>query len=637
MPSSELDRDLTGQRVGGFLLSQRLGVGGFGAVYRGQPDVGIPRAIKVLHDANLARALRREAETLLALKHPRIVEFVHADLQAEPAFVVMELVEGGTLAERVPLDAERARVVCRGILEGLAHAHTKGVAHLDLKPQNVLLGSDGQPKITDFGLARAVEILRGGLAQSQSASGNPSGTLAYMSPEQREGKRGDLRSDVFSFGVLLCNVVTGKLPQPGDTLEELLGKKPPSWAETIFARCHCRFEKRFAHAAEALAALDTIRTGGTVKCQNCNHENIDTVKFCGECGQPLSTRSSGRLTQVDPVQEESRTPSGRLAPSVLCQFCQEEIAATASKCKHCGATFLPASTKCKTHPDTRADVTCADCNQYFCNLCIKVIQDRKICKECVPEVLGPVVLTNPNRAMLLGFAPGQGHQYLLEAQGKSTPAMSSAIRSLTLLWFVWFIYWFLPGAVKLYETVGDHFRYPYSHPHILDNPGQLFFLLPALLPSIVSCLWAFNAAQRENKRRLASGENEGRKGTVIDPLVGSTHPTSYQRLPALPDSASRPGGAPGAMGSSVSQNQSVNITNVMQGGQSPRWSKGVAALLSLLIPGLGHLYKGQILWGILWFVIAIVAYIVSSVLCFIPGILVHIICIVHSASGNEYA
>lgn len=79
-----------------------------------------------------------------------------------------------------------------------------------------------------------------------------------MSPEQREGRPGDYRSDVYSFGVLLCEVLTGRLPQPGDTLADLLGRGPPAWASTLFERCHCRYERRFGDAREALAVLKEV-------------------------------------------------------------------------------------------------------------------------------------------------------------------------------------------------------------------------------------------------------------------------------------------------------------------------------------------------------------------------------------------
>lgn len=246
--------DLAGKRLNGFLLVERLGEGGMGVVYRGRPSVGPDRAVKVLRDRELAAKLATAAAVLASLRHPRIVEFVHADLESDPPFLVTELVEGGSVARDVFLDSDRCRAIVQGILEGLAFAHGRGVLHLDLKPSNVLLAEDG-PKLADFGLARMTEGGRG-LGHSQMTPvREAAGTPAYMAPELHEGSPADARADMYSLGVLLCELLTGKHPQPGDTLHELLNADPPAWAETLFSRCYCRQEKRFASAVEALAAL----------------------------------------------------------------------------------------------------------------------------------------------------------------------------------------------------------------------------------------------------------------------------------------------------------------------------------------------------------------------------------------------
>lgn len=245
-------QDLTGKRLGAFRLVAKIGDGGFGAVYRAQPDVGLPRAVKIVRDSALVAALRREAEALFALRHPRIVELLHADLSADPPHLVMELISGGSLAGRLPLERASWLPTTKMIVEGLAHAHARGVAHLDLKPSNILVDSSG-PKISDFGLARAVAS---GISQSLPSASGSGGTIAYMSPEQREGRRGDTRSDMFSLAILICEILTGKRPQAAETLDDLLGSEAPSWARVLFERGYCRYETRFADAGEALLVLE---------------------------------------------------------------------------------------------------------------------------------------------------------------------------------------------------------------------------------------------------------------------------------------------------------------------------------------------------------------------------------------------
>ena len=309
-----------GTRLGGLELTKVIGSGGFGTVYRGEPDVGPARAVKVLHDPGLATALRDEAATLAALNHPRIVGFIHADLHSEPPYIATELVEGGPLSDKLPMSEPEALAVCRGILEGLALPHSQGIAHLDLKPANVLMASDG-PKITDFGLARAIERTGVSLQQSlTSFKGATTGTLAFMAPEQREGHRGDQRSDIYSLGVMLAQILTGKLPQPGDTLDELLEQPAPRWATVLFEGSYCRVDKRFANASEALHALDEALEGNA----------------------PAAVASPG-------PSKRSASPGARLGEGNTqhCRSCGLEIMRKAVACPGCGCKPKAAGLFCK--------------------------------------------------------------------------------------------------------------------------------------------------------------------------------------------------------------------------------------------------------------------------------------------------
>jgi serine/threonine-protein kinase len=220
-----------------------------GEVYRAE-DTTLKRevAIKVLPEQftkdpqRLAR-FEREAQLLASLNHPNIAaihSFEHSD---DIHFLVLELVEGETLAERVgkgPVPVDEALEVCRQIAEGVEAAHEKGVIHRDLKPANVKVTPEGKVKILDFGLAKAFEgetpvtdiSQSPTLTEEMTRAGVILGTAAYMSPEQAKGKSVDKRADIFAFGAVLYELLTGKRAFEGETITETLGAiihKEPDW------------------------------------------------------------------------------------------------------------------------------------------------------------------------------------------------------------------------------------------------------------------------------------------------------------------------------------------------------------------------------------------------------------------------
>ena len=215
-----------------------LGEGGMGQVYRARDaKLGRTVAIKVVPDAFRAdpdRAARfeREAKLLAALNHPNIAALFGLEEANGCRFLVMELVEGDTLAERVargPLPIEAALPIALQIAEALEAAHEKGIVHRDLKPANIKL-ADEKIKVLDFGLAKASEpdSAPAGLTHSPTLSiaatraGVILGTAAYMSPEQAKGLPADHRSDIFSFGVVLHEMLTGRAPFQGETAAEVM-------------------------------------------------------------------------------------------------------------------------------------------------------------------------------------------------------------------------------------------------------------------------------------------------------------------------------------------------------------------------------------------------------------------------------
>jgi serine/threonine protein kinase, bacterial len=206
---------------GRYLVHAKIASGGMSTVYRGV-DVRLDRpvALKVMDsryagDPQFLTRFRLEARTVARLKHPGLVAVYDQGLDGRHPFLVMELVDGGTLREllneRGPMPPHAVAAVLRPVLGGLAAAHKAGLVHRDVKPENVLISDDGEVKIADFGLVRAVA------AAGITSASVILGTAAYLSPEQvRDGSAG-LRSDVYSVGILTYELLTGRTPFTGDT------------------------------------------------------------------------------------------------------------------------------------------------------------------------------------------------------------------------------------------------------------------------------------------------------------------------------------------------------------------------------------------------------------------------------------
>lgn len=210
---------------GRYRLERALGHGGMASVYVAR-DTGLDRAVAVkllaenlAGDDELRKRFLREARLAARLSHPNVVNIFDAGEDDGRPYIVMELVEGETLAERGRARAEEVRSLALQAARGLAHAHAAGLVHRDIKPGNLLLRSDGTLKIADFGIARAAETT------ALTQAGTVLGTAAYLAPEQALGEEVTPAADVYSLGAVLYELLTGRPPFEFDSLADLAEKQ----------------------------------------------------------------------------------------------------------------------------------------------------------------------------------------------------------------------------------------------------------------------------------------------------------------------------------------------------------------------------------------------------------------------------
>jgi serine/threonine protein kinase len=281
-----------GTRFGNYEIVAPLGAGGMGEVYRARDEkLGRDIALKILpeifaRDAERMARFQREAKVLASLNHPNVAT-IHGleDSGCTPA-LIMELVEGPTLADRIrqgPIPIDEALRIARQICEALEYAHERGIVHRDLKPANVKVKTDDTVKVLDFGLAKAME----GDASSQDISTSPTlsrmatqagillGTAGYMSPEQAKGKSVDRRADIWAFGCVLYEMLIGKPTFSGETVTDTLAaviKEEPDWSQLpagtparvhgLLQRCLQKDPKqRLRDIGDARISLDEVLAG----------------------------------------------------------------------------------------------------------------------------------------------------------------------------------------------------------------------------------------------------------------------------------------------------------------------------------------------------------------------------------------
>ena len=315
--------------AGRYKLEEILGRGGVGVVYRARDmDLGVEIAIKVLQgqatrDKKELERFKREIVTARQITHANVIRIHEFGMTGEEAFISMELLRGGTLAQRIdegPLAVREGLDIALGVCEGLDAAHQIGVIHRDIKPDNVLFDDAGRPKLGDFGLAR--------FAAAPTRTSGFSGTPFYVSPEQAEGGEVSVRSDLYSFGVMLFEMFTGRLPFFADNLLRLatlharerppaprsLREDLPPPLEAVILRCLEKDPERRYPSASALAIdlravrEDRVPPGIPARALLASPE----VGGEAETGTRRASGGAEALAAIPPVGRAGARPADRL-------------------------------------------------------------------------------------------------------------------------------------------------------------------------------------------------------------------------------------------------------------------------------------------------------------------------------------
>ncbi|MBK8270009.1 MAG: protein kinase [Planctomycetes bacterium] len=356
-----------GDRISEYVLDQLVGAGSFGQVFRARHHIWKDQivAIKVPTDSQYVRNLQKEGTVIHGLRHSNVVRAIGLDPYAETPYLVMEFVDGCSLRDLIQahpkgLPIRSAQNIVCGILAALDHAHANKIVHRDLKPANILIAdgnrkdsetlSVGDVKVTDFGLGYVGEITANSIMQSGSLMAEEgksiSGTLAYMSPEQRDGQPIDGRSDLYAVGIVLFEMITGERPSGSDMPSDVRAGLP-TWVDKVYSKLYTRKDRRFATATDVLNEIQASSVppiasgnktrpdsqGGAMPDQNHDRAYLNVAK---PSLNPKS-RAGSRCPSCHTLLDEGDN---------YCIMCGTQVVENPRRCAHCAAFPSPDDKYC---------------------------------------------------------------------------------------------------------------------------------------------------------------------------------------------------------------------------------------------------------------------------------------------------